>query len=157
MLTISGVAPSPQALKTILIVDDDHILRMTVADCLRDCNYDVCEAETADEAVRFLEDGLAVDVVISDVMMSGRMNGIDFAVWLEQNRPEVPMILASGAVGLDQAAKKLLAVTHCLPKPFGISELEAAICGAIDDHAHSEHAARIPVSNPSEAALLLLA
>jgi DNA-binding NtrC family response regulator len=157
MLTIMGGASSQQEAKTILLVDDDHILRMTVADCLRDCNYDVCEAETADEAVAILEDGLVVDVVISDVLMSGRMNGIDFAIWLEKHRPAVPMILASGAVGLDQAAKRLLAVKHCLPKPFGISELETAICGALEDDTLTEGAAHFPVSNPSEAALLLLA
>jgi DNA-binding NtrC family response regulator len=158
MLSNNAQAPSSHEPKTILVVDDDHILRMTVADCLRDCDYDVCEAKNADEAVALLEDGLGADVVITDVLMAGKLNGVDFALWMETHRPGVPVILASGANGLDQAARRLPAVKGCLAKPFGITELETAVRAVLESAPDIEKlSALVGTSNPSEAAMLLLA
>jgi DNA-binding NtrC family response regulator len=123
----------PHGRATVLVIDDNHELRATIADCLRDCDFDVWEAENADRAVALLQNGLVADIVVSDVLMAGKMDGIAFAHWIENHRPGVPVIFASGANRLDQAAMGISAVKRCLAKPFGITDLENAVSEVLDE------------------------
>lgn len=81
---------------TVLIVEDEALVRMPIAEYLRDCGYNVLEAEDADEAIHLVDSDEPVDVVFSDVRMPGDMDGFDLARWIGDHHPEVPVLLTSG-------------------------------------------------------------
>jgi CheY-like chemotaxis protein len=85
-----------EAQSVVLVVEDEILVRLTVAAYLRDCGYDVLEAGHANEAMRVLEAGLRVDAVFSDVNMPGGMDGFDLATWIAARRPYVKIMLTSG-------------------------------------------------------------
>lgn len=87
-------APAP----TILVVDDEPLIREAVTDHLRDCGFLVLEACDAEEAIEILEAGVDVDVVFSDIRMPS-IGGVALAKWVSENRPGTPMFLASGDAG----------------------------------------------------------
>ncbi|MGN6328448.1 MAG: response regulator, partial [Rhodanobacter sp.] len=113
--------------ETILVVEYEWLLRATVADYLRDCDFHVAEAASADEAVDLLADGLSVDLVISDVRMPGSLDGIDLADWAAKHRPELPVILASGVTGPGREAEAMRHARYWLSKPFNFGELYRAV------------------------------
>jgi CheY-like chemotaxis protein len=81
---------------TVLIVEDDHWVRMPIAEFLRDCGYNVLEASDAHEAIETVKTADSVSLVFSDVRMPGTIDGFGLAEWLKVNRPEVPVLLTSG-------------------------------------------------------------
>ncbi len=85
--------PKPQ---TVLVVEDEVLVRMVIADYLRECGYHVVEAGSAGEAIIVLQSPEPVDVVFSDVQMPGEMDGFGLARWVRQNRPDLKMLLTSG-------------------------------------------------------------
>jgi CheY-like chemotaxis protein len=113
-------APSP----SVLVVEDEVLVRTVVAMYLRDCGFQVVEASNADEAIRVLEAGLAVDIVFSDVNMPGSMDGFALARWLRQKRPGLQLILTSGA---PQKAEDLGEHRPFLAKPYDHAALERQI------------------------------
>jgi two-component system, response regulator PdtaR len=64
---------------TILVVEDQIITRVAVAEELRDHGYKVIEAGTADEALGILRAAIPVDVVLTDLEMPGSLNGSGLA------------------------------------------------------------------------------
>jgi len=81
---------------TVLVVEDEALVRMPIAEYLRDCGYNVLEAEDAGEAIGLVDSDEAVDVVFSDVRMPGDMDGFGLARWIRDHHPEVPVLLTSG-------------------------------------------------------------
>ena len=81
---------------TILVVEDDVLIRMDLADYLRECGYHVIEASNADEAMAVLQSGREVGVALADVQMPGSMDGFGLARWVRANRPNTKVILTSG-------------------------------------------------------------
>jgi two-component system, response regulator PdtaR len=65
----------PAQSPTVLVVEDEVLVRMVIADYLRDCGFRVLEASTADEAMRVLGTNERVDIVFSDVQMPGSLDG----------------------------------------------------------------------------------
>lgn len=81
--------PEERETHTILIVEDEVLVRMTIADYLRECGFQVAEAGSADEALSILNSEMPVDLVFSDVQMPGTMNGFGLAHWIRQHRPDL--------------------------------------------------------------------
>ena len=84
--------------ETVLVVEDEPLVRAAVAETLRDLRYRVLEAADAEAALRVLE-GAAVDAILSDVMMPGNMDGIAFAHAARARFPTTPVIVATGHAG----------------------------------------------------------
>jgi DNA-binding NtrC family response regulator len=104
--------------ETILIVDDDVLVRMPIAQYLRDCGYKVIEAANADEAMTVLmHKETVVDIVFSDIEMPGTVDGFGLAKWIREHRPGLDVLLA-GTVprAVDQA--KELCEQGSVPKPY---------------------------------------
>ena len=75
-------ASKPAPLETVLVLEDDVLVRMPICQHLRDCGYRVLEAASADEATTILQKpDIQIDVILSDVEMRGKMNGFGFAQW----------------------------------------------------------------------------
>src|SRR5687767_15993857 len=81
--------------ETILVVEDNVLIRMVIATYLRDCGFRVIEAVNADEAIVVLEQSeIRIDVVFSDVEMPGTLDGFGLNRWVREHRAHVPVILA---------------------------------------------------------------
>ena len=63
----------------IMVVDDEPILRLVFSEILQDAGYSVSDAPTADEALALLENGCEARVVVTDVHMSGLLDGFRLA------------------------------------------------------------------------------
>jgi CheY-like chemotaxis protein len=94
--------------ETVLVVEDDVLVRLVIAAYLRDCGYRVIEAASADEAVRLLESGEPhVDVLLTDVEMPGEMDGFGLAQWARRARPGVEVVMAGTPARAADAAGEL--------------------------------------------------
>ena len=70
----------------VLVVDDDDLVRFTLADILEDAGFEVLEARTAVEAADILKtDG--VDAIITDIRMPGAFDGMELARWVYTQKP----------------------------------------------------------------------
>ncbi len=110
----------------ILVVEDDHVIRINSAETLRDAGLVVMETETTDEALAILRAGASeVAVVFSDIQTPGELNGVALAKVIEEEWPEIPIVLTSGQV-IPQAGD-LPATAHFIPKPYSMASVTALI------------------------------
>jgi CheY-like chemotaxis protein len=104
---------------TILVVDDEVLIRMVLSDYLQDCGFKVLEAGTVAEAIAIIEASQSViDLVFSDVNMPGGKDGIELAQWVKTNRPQLPVLLTSGDEKKADLAGAICAKEEFLPKPY---------------------------------------
>ena len=118
----SALRPASAGECVLAVEDDAHVIA-TTAESLRDLGYSVLTAETAQEALALLRQGTRVDILFSDVVMPGGMNGVQLAVEARRLRPGLRVLLMSGYTGATLDAH---AVPHELPllgKPYGREEL----------------------------------
>src|SRR5664279_5170450 len=75
---------------SILVVEDNELLRLTVAEYLRDSGFDVLEASNGDEAIFMLKGDAcaAINIVFSDIRMPGSTDGFGLAQWVRVHRPD---------------------------------------------------------------------
>jgi DNA-binding response OmpR family regulator len=115
----ANLNPTPNALKSILVVEDEVLIRLAIAEYLRECGYKVHEATHAAEAVAVLESSeVSVDVVFSDVVMPGEMDGFGLARWVRANRPGVEVILTSTVDRSAEVAGMLCEAGPLMKKPY---------------------------------------
>jgi CheY-like chemotaxis protein len=82
----------------VLIVEDEVLVRLMIADELRSAGYEVIEAANADAALDVLAHVSGVSLVISDIRMPGSMDGLSFAQLVRSKYPATRIVLASGDV-----------------------------------------------------------
>jgi CheY-like chemotaxis protein len=105
--------------ETVLVVEDEVLIRYVISDYLRECGYKVIEASNADEALLVLQEGsIGVDVVLSNVQMPGSMDRFALARWLRANRVEVGVILVGSITRAADAAAELCEQGPMLSKPY---------------------------------------
>ena len=109
---------------TVLAVEDVVLARLLVAAYLQESGFQVIEAGSADEAVRVLNAKMPVDVVFSDINIPGTVDGFGLAQWVQQNRPDVKVVLGTGAAGAAEKAAALGYAEAIIPKPYNRHELE---------------------------------
>jgi len=114
----------------VLVVDDEEFILETAREALRDVGYRVLTAKGGDEALRQIDDGNDVDVVITDLRMPN-MDGLDLIRTLRARYPNLPIIAASGMAD-GRSEKALSAGAHTfLAKPFSEEELQGALREAL--------------------------
>ncbi len=116
-------APTPvTSRRCALLVDDEEIVRMSTADMLADLGYDVVEANSAEQALRLLDEGAAPDLLITDYLMPG-MSGAQLVLEVRARKPGLPILIVSGYAEPDGIAPDLPRLT----KPFRIEELAQSL------------------------------
>ena len=86
-MTSTDVTLKARFSETVLIVEDEVLIRLVISEYLRDCGYRVIEAANADEALVVLkQEELVIDIVLSDVEMPGSMDGFGLARWIREHR-----------------------------------------------------------------------
>jgi len=104
---------------TILVVEDDNIVRMLIVDVLEELEFKVLEADGSEQALEVLQDATKeVDLMMTDVGLPG-MDGRELAGEARKLRPALPILFASGyAENIDAPADM-----HVIGKPFSIDQL----------------------------------
>lgn len=132
----SSAVPTPEPVPDIagdltgirlLYVEDDHEVAEATVALLRGLGASVAQADSADEAIRM--DLEQFDLVLSDVMMPGSMDGIGLASWLGAHYPNLPVVLCSGYMLEPQRLQALR--VEFLRKPYRLSELVNAMHQAL--------------------------
>lgn len=85
-----------QSSGVVLLVEDEPLVRLVVADTLIEANFRVIEASNAEEALTVLRAGIAVDVLLSDVEMPPGINGYELARLTHEHWPAVAILITSG-------------------------------------------------------------
>lgn len=117
---------------TILIVDDEVLIRAAVSDFLQECGFKIVEAANAAEAIAIIRQvPVKIDLVFSDVRMPGEMDGIGLAKWVRENHSDTPVFLASGDVGKTNAANRLCAEQPFFAKPYNLDLVGSKIREAL--------------------------
>ena len=126
---------------SVLLIDDEPLVRIATAEMIRDLGHHVEEAGGGAEGLALLQNGLSVDVVITDYMMPG-MDGGAFASRIAQTHPDVPVLLITGYTGPTDDVLHL----PRLAKPFGQGEIAEALGGLF---AGDDNVVRFPGRKPS--------
>jgi CheY-like chemotaxis protein len=103
---------------TILVVEDEVLIRSNISQYLRECGYRVIEAVNADEALVVLTSDIAVDLVLTDVQMPGSMDGFGLAKWIRANKQGVDVILVGTPERAADAAGDLCEDGPEMAKPY---------------------------------------
>ncbi len=106
--------------ETLLVVDDDVLVRMVIAAYLRDCGYRVIEAASAAEAMLVIErdEEAAVRIALCDVELPGEQDGFALAQWIRARRPDCEIILAGTPARAAKAAGEICAQGPMLGRPY---------------------------------------
>lgn len=110
---------------TILVIDDEPVVRSGTAEMISALGYDVVQAASAREGLDLIDDGLDPTVVVTDHVMPG-MTGAELALRLRVERPRTAVMIISGYQGIDLIAPDVVR----LSKPFRQVHLTASIAAA---------------------------
>jgi len=122
------MAPAPKAQKSpacVLVVEDEILIRVLIADELRAEGFSVVEAATADAALSYFQAGVQVDLVLSDIELPGALNGVDLIERLRAEAPDLPTVLTSGHSPGFHAADAFL------PKPYDVRQAVALVASLL--------------------------
>ncbi len=107
--------------QSILIVEDEAIIRFELADFFVDANYTVFEASDANEAIAILERENSVRIVLTDIQLPGSMDGLRLAHHVRDRYPPTVLLITSGGALVPSDAMPLNSLF--VSKPFDPSAI----------------------------------
>jgi PAS domain S-box-containing protein len=115
---------------TVLVVEDNRDVRGVATSLLQQLGFRTLEVDSAAAALERLNSGAEIDLVFSDIVLPGAMDGLALAAELQRRYPRIPVLLTTGY------ARRLTAEPRCsvLRKPYDIAELDDAVNQAIFDN-----------------------
>jgi PAS domain S-box-containing protein len=123
----------PRGDETILVVDDEAPLLELAREFLDSLGYRVFTANDGQEALDTLQNEPTIDLLFSDVVMPGDINGYELAEKATTNRPEIKVLLASGYTGKSLIRDGLSHInTNLLSKPYTQAELATQVRDILD-------------------------
>ena len=108
---------------TVLIAEDEVLVRFALSDGLADRGIRVFEAGTADEAIHLLESEPEINLVFTDVRMPGPLSGIDLAHWVHAHCPGTAVVLTSGDLRKGELLDALSGDEPFIAKPYDIDSV----------------------------------
>jgi CheY-like chemotaxis protein len=120
---------------SVLLVEDEALISLMVSEALSEGGFDVHEVSNADEALRYIGDGGAVDVLFTDINLPGRIDGAELAQRARALKPELPVVYASGRYNGDDLPGR---VPHSVfvAKPYDPDALCAVLSRLAAKSAH---------------------
>ncbi|MFW5795793.1 MAG: ATP-binding protein [Alkalispirochaeta sp.] len=120
----------------VLLVEDDPLVRRSMEMMIRSLGCEPVSVNTGERAVdvyrRELREGRAFTVLVTDLAMPGRLNGVQLLRRLREYSPDLPAILSSGALHRDNSdGYREAGFQYVLRKPFGENELREALHTAV--------------------------
>jgi CheY-like chemotaxis protein len=140
-----AVAPAPDRAapagpacgETILVVDDDAQVRATVVVQLKQLGYRIIEADGARAALTILAGPTPIDLLFTDVIMPGGMNGKDLGTEARRKYPKLKVLFTSGFPGTSLTGTNFDDDDVLLSKPYRKADLARAVRGALDAKARA--------------------
>jgi CheY-like chemotaxis protein len=119
---------------TILIVDDEEDLLEVASTCLGELGYSVLTAKDGASATRMLEESNDIDLLLTDILMPGGMNGVELAHRASELFPAIRIIYCSGFPA-DALAERVSPLVEgpLLRKPYQRSELLSIVRDVLAD------------------------
>ena len=117
----------------ILIVEDDPDVRKIPAAILRDQGYDVVEAGNGEDATKRLQDGPPFDLLFTDIVLPGGMNGVEIAEQAQKLQSTIKVLYATGyAENANVQVSKMVASGMLVNKPYLRAELLEKVRHVLD-------------------------
>jgi CheY-like chemotaxis protein len=116
--------------KTILVVEDEALIRIWATDLLEENGFSVLEAKDADAALKLLQSRHDVKLLFTDVQMPGSLNGMELAREVHARWPHILLVITSGRER--PARSEIPADGRFVAKPYSAEEL----LGQIKDLLH---------------------
>lgn len=110
----------------VMVIEPEVLVRMTIAEVLRDCGYKVIEGIVAEDVWTVIASGAHLDIVFSEVRLAGGPDGFALARDLRRMNPEIDVILTSGVDGAAEKSKELCEEGP-LKKPYQSQDVVARI------------------------------
>jgi len=126
---ISSQAPAAAEAPRVLVAEDEFLIRMLVADHLRDAGFTVVEASSGDEAIAILKAGAVFDLVFTDVRMPGSVDGMGLLDFVKRTQPAVPVLVTSGHLEPHLAYSR--GAEHFISKPCDLDQMVVAFHDAL--------------------------
>src|SRR5947199_2878542 len=95
--SITSSTPAPSA-TNVLVVEDEMVPRMRAVDIVEDAGFNLVEAVNADEALAILESRSDIALLLTDIQMTGSMDGLKLAHAVHNRWPDIKIMLVSGQV-----------------------------------------------------------
>ncbi len=124
----------------VLVVEDEPILLLDDMCLFEDAGFEAVPAANAAEAICILEERSDIRVVITDIGMPGKMDGLALCATIRDRWPPVELIVISGRTPPPNA-DELPARSLFLAKPCDTKELLAALQGFATSHSPAPHLA----------------
>lgn len=125
--------------ETILVVEDNPEVKSVAVTLLEQLNYRAVAVENAKSALNVLATGTPIDLVFTDVMLPGDLDGVALAQAIAKRYPRIPVLLTSGYA-------KAMAGRHGLPilrKPYQLAALAEAVRSTLNPRSSDEEQARL--------------
>jgi|GEM_PF-1292279 len=120
--------------ETILVVDDEDELLSIAQSILDELGYNILCASSGEEALHIIENNDVIDLLFSDVVMPGNLNGFDLADTVTKTHPEMKILLTSGFTGkIKHSGTTEMWAKKILPKPYRDIELAVRIRQTLDE------------------------
>jgi CheY-like chemotaxis protein len=111
-------------MSTVLLVEDELLVRELAFEDLRDAGFDVTAANDGDEALAILRDGRPFDLLFTDIRMPGQTDGWDLA---REAKAIIPGLRVIYATGLGEAADRIVEGERYVCKPYTLKDLHKAL------------------------------
>jgi CheY-like chemotaxis protein len=122
--------PLSENSEVVLVVEDNPEVRELTLQRVEGLGYVAMEAENGAAAIRMLESGADVQVVLSDIVMAGGVSGYDVARWIREHAPNVKILLTTGYAA--EEARPDAADVAVLRKPYKRADLAIALRDALN-------------------------
>lgn len=109
-----------------MVIEPEVLIRMTIAEFLRDCGYKVIEGTIAEDVWAVIESSVRLDIVFSEVKLAGVTDGFALASRLRQSHPEIDVVLTSSVEGAAEKSKDLCEEGP-IKKPYQAADVAARI------------------------------
>ncbi|MCW5746357.1 MAG: CHASE domain-containing protein [Alphaproteobacteria bacterium] len=131
-------APTKGGSQKILVVDDNDQIRKVIVSQLATMGYRPIEVSSPMEALRLIDSDDDIDLLFTDIIMPGGMNGYELARAARARRPGLAVLTSSGFPGDEAAADDPEAASlPMLPKPYRREKLAAAVADALTQKPHA--------------------
>jgi CheY-like chemotaxis protein len=116
----------------VLLVEDDDLVRVMAVDALEDAGFEVIEAATAEEALQRCEEHTA-DLLFTDIMLPGKLDGWDIAEQCRETDPALPVIYTTG---YSLREHRPVPGSRLVRKPYRPEDVVSVIRDMIVTHPH---------------------
>jgi CheY-like chemotaxis protein len=140
--TIGAPNPASGQPLSIMLVDDEPLVRIGTAEMIRDLGHQVTEASGGFEALAILGEGQHFDAIVTDFKMPG-MDGAELAANARKIAPDTPILLITGYTGSEEDVAGL----PRLSKPFGQQKIATALAQLLSG---GENVIEFPTRNPTK-------